>query len=157
MILKDYNFLKAKKFPINFYRDEDYYSCIDVHGILKPNESYDGEPLVMFSITKHTFSIIEGFSVSVYRLDDFISCFGLYILKKTEKEVKMIEVPVAVRKKDNEPYIVLSQDDTFFYVRKVHRSQVEAYMNITHTLNKTEFEDVKEELIQEDVLNDRVE
>ena len=161
MILKDYNFLKAKQFPICFYMDNDYYSCIDVHGILKSGESlgesYIGEPLIIFSITKHTFSAFEGFAVSVYKLTDFISCFGPYTLKKTEKKVKMVTVPVATRKSDGTPYIILEQHPDAYHVRKVYRPGAESYMNITYTLHKTEFEDIKEELIREDLLNDGVE
>ena len=152
MKLKNYDFLNARSFPIEFKYEDDIYSVIEVYGILSRSKSYSGEPIVFFDVTN--FSTKDIFNLSIYRLKDFVSCFGHYDLM-TEEE--LVSAVICTRKSDGDDYIILNEFNEYYEVSKVECDDIERVARISYYVEKDEFENIRTGKVRRDLVNDRVE
>ena len=158
MKLKDYDFEIASKFPISFSKEEALKTLyVDVFGILRFGEL--NNYIILYEMSEWGQDLFKGFEIKSMRLSNFVGMFADYKLVEKAKFKKKVEI--GTRKITKQDYIILKRfvvdDHNFIEVKKLHQSALEKTCNITNYFLELEFEDFREEEVEEELLNDGIE
>ena len=153
----EYDFLNIQEFPVSFsHETDDRYSVIEVKGVLSSYmPAYRGETLIFYEISSWQYSTTSASSIHVLTLKQFVDYFHNYTL--IEENQPLTKVTLGTRKSDKRDFILISQTKDHYYVKALHKNEIESLCDMSYYISKDDIENIREEEIIRGLLDDRVE
>ena len=140
------------------FEDDDRLHYVDIFGILRFGKTSDF--IVFYEKSLWSLNKYDSYDVKTVRLSNLLKLCGEYVL--VEKPKPMKNATVVTRKSDGEDFIVLKrlnhpQNGIYYWLRKKNRTALEKIADMTFYQKTSEFENVRDEEVEEELLDARIE